>query len=178
MAPVRNGIVRDVRQQLFNKMMALPLSYFSEEKKGDLMSRITTDVMEIEWSILNVLEAFFREPLIMFGCLGLMIYLSPALTMFVFVLIIFTAIIIGGIGKTLKKKSSTVQEKLGSLVSIVEEGLSGLRIIKGFNAEKYQEKRFYFAFPLIAKRFSLSMKEKELSLLDELIHWMQRCRSF
>ena len=142
MAPVRNGIVRDVRQQLFNKMMALPLSYFSEEKKGDLMSRITTDVMEIEWSILNVLEAFFREPLIMFGCLGLMIYLSPALTMFVFVLIIFTAIIIGGIGKTLKKKSSTVQEKLGSLVSIVEEGLSGLRIIKGFNAEKYQKEKF------------------------------------
>ena len=142
MAPVRNGIVRDFRQQLFNKMMALPLSYFSEEKKGDLMSRITTDVMEIEWSILNVLEAFFREPLIMFGCLGLMIYLSPALTMFVFVLIIFTAIIIGGIGKTLKKKSSTVQEKLGSLVSIVEEGLSGLRIIKGFNAEKYQKEKF------------------------------------
>ncbi len=142
MAPVRNGIVRDVRQQLFSKMMALPLSYFSEEKKGDLMSRITTDVMEIEWSILNVLEAFFREPLIMFGCLGLMIYLSPALTVFVFILIIFTAIIIGGIGKTLKKKSSTVQEKLGNLVSIVEEGLSGLRIIKGFNAEKYQEGKF------------------------------------
>lgn len=142
MAPVRNGIVRDVRQQLFAKMMVLPLSYFSEEKKGDLMSRITTDVMEIEWSILNVLEAFFREPLIMFGCLGLMIYLSPALTLFVFVLIIFTAIIIGGIGKTLKRKSSTVQEKLGNLVSIVEEGLSGLRIIKGFNAENYQEKKF------------------------------------
>ena len=142
MAPVRNGIVRDVRQQLFHKMMALPLSYFSEEKKGDLMSRITTDVMEIEWSILNVLEAFFREPLIMFGCLGLMVYLSPALTMFVFILIIFTAIIIGGIGKTLKKKSSTVQEKLGNLVSIVKEGLSGLRIIKGFNAEKYQEGKF------------------------------------
>ena len=142
MAPVRNGIVRDIRQQLFSKMMVLPLSYFSEERKGDLMSRITTDVMEIEWSILNVLEAFFREPLIMFGCLGLMIYLSPALTMFVFILIIFTAIIIGGIGKTLKKKSSTVQEKLGNLVSIVEEGLSGLRIIKGFNAENYQEEKF------------------------------------
>ncbi|MEM6966287.1 MAG: ABC transporter transmembrane domain-containing protein [Bacteroidota bacterium] len=142
MAPVRNGIVRDVRQQLFSKMMVLPLSYFSEERKGDLMSRITTDVMEIEWSILNVLEAFFREPLIMLGCLGLMIYLSPALTLFVFVLIIFTAIIIGGIGKTLKKKSSKVQEKLGSLVSIVEEGLSGLRIIKGFNAENYQATKF------------------------------------
>ena len=142
MAPVRNGIVRDVREQLFSKMMVLPLSYFSEEKKGDLMSRITTDVMEIEWSILNVLEAFFREPLIMFGCLGLMIYLSPPLTLFVFGLIIFTAIIIGGIGKTLKKKSSKVQQKLGNIVSIVEEGLSGLRIIKGFNAEKYQEAKF------------------------------------
>jgi len=142
MAPVRNGIVRDIRQQLFSKMMSLPLSYFSEEKKGDLMSRITTDVMEIEWSILNVLEAIFREPLILLGCLGLMIYISPSLTLFVFLLIIFTALIIGGIGKTLKKKSTKVQEKLANLVTIVEEGLTGSRIIKGFNAEKYQEAKF------------------------------------
>ena len=143
MAPVRNGVVRDIRQQLFSKMMTLPLSYFSEEKKGDLMSRITTDVMEIEWSILNVLEAFFREPLIMIGCLSLMIYLNATLTIFVFALIIFTVVIIGGIGRTLKKKSSKVQQQLGNLVSIIEEGLSGLRIIKGFNAEKYQEGKFW-----------------------------------
>jgi len=142
MAPVRNGIVRDIRQQLFSKMMHLPLSYFSDERKGDLMSRITADVQEVEWSILNVLEVIFREPLIIIGCLLVMLYISPSLTVFVFVLFLFTALIIGGIGKTLRKKSSVAQEKLGNLVSIIEEGLSGLRIIKGFTAEKYQEDKF------------------------------------
>ncbi len=142
MAPVRNGIVRDIRQQLFSKMMHLPLSYFSDERKGDLMSRITADVQEVEWSILNVLEVIFREPLIIFGCLLVMLYISPSLTVFVFVLFLFTALIIGGIGKTLRKKSSIAQEKLGNLVSIIEEGLSGLRIIKGFSAERYQEDKF------------------------------------
>jgi len=142
MAPVRNGIVRDIRQQLFSKMMHLPLSYFSDERKGDLMSRITADVQEVEWSILNVLEVIFREPLIIFGCLLVMLYISPALTIFVFILFLFTALIIGGIGKTLRKKSSVAQEKLGNLVSIIEEGLSGLRIIKGFTAEGYQEDKF------------------------------------
>lgn len=142
MAPVRNGIVRDVRQQLFDKILALPLPYFSEERKGDLMSRITADVQEVESSILNVLEAIFREPLIIVGALGFMLYVSPSLTGFVFLLIIFTAVVIGGIGRSLKKSSSLVQEKLGVLVSLVEEGLSGLRIIKGFNAEHYQENKF------------------------------------
>ena len=94
MAPVRNGIVRDVRQQLFNKILALPLPYFSEERKGDLMSRITADVQEVESSILNVLEAIFREPLIIIGALGFMLYVSPSLTGFVFVLIIFTKILL------------------------------------------------------------------------------------
>ncbi len=142
MAPVRNGIVRDIRQQLFDKLMVLPLSYFSEERKGDLMSRITADVQEIEWSILNVLEALFREPIIVALCLGTMLYISPSLTLFVFILLLFTAVIIGGIGKTLKRKSAQVQSLLGQIVSIVEEGLSGLRIIQGFNAEQYQKDKF------------------------------------
>jgi len=142
MAPVRNGIVRDIRQQLFSKMMHLPLAYFSDERKGDLMSRITADVQEVEWSILNVLEVIFREPLIISGCLLVMLYISPSLTLFVFALFLFTALIIGGIGKTLRKKSSIAQEKLGNLVSIIEEGLSGLRIIKGFTGESYQESKF------------------------------------
>ncbi len=142
LAPVRNGVIRDVRQQVFEKLMYLPLGYFSEERKGDIMSRITTDVQEIEASILNVLEAFFREPLIIIGALFFMIYVSPSLTVFVFVLILFTAIVIGGIGRTLKKTSAVVQEKLGTLVSIIEEALSGLRIIKGFNAENYQVSKF------------------------------------
>ncbi len=142
MAPVRNGIVRDIRQQLFDKIMILPLSYFSKERKGDLISRTTADVQEIEWSILNVLEAVIREPLMIIGALGIMIYFSPSLTVFVFILLIFTAIVIGSIGKVLKRQSSKVQEKLGSIVSILEEGISGLRIIKAFNASDYQSKKF------------------------------------
>jgi subfamily B ATP-binding cassette protein MsbA len=142
MAPVRNGIVRDVRQALFDKMMILPISYFSEERKGDLLSRITADVQEIEWSILNVLEVVVREPLLIIGSLGFMLYISPSLTVFVFILLIFMALVIGGIGKVLKKESSKVQEQLGGLVSQVEEAISGLRIIKAFNAENYQSDKF------------------------------------
>jgi ABC-type multidrug transport system fused ATPase/permease subunit len=142
MAPVRNGIIRDIRQQLFDKVLGLPLAYFSEERKGDLMSRVTADVQEVEWSILNVLESIFREPLIIIGALAFMLYVSPSLTVFVFGLMIFTAVVIGGIGRTLKRSSGLVQQKLGDIVSIVEEALSGLRIIKGFNAEEYQQQKF------------------------------------
>ena len=142
MAPVRNGIIRDLRQQLFDKLLFLPLPYFSEERKGDLMSRITADVQEVEWSILNVLEAIFREPLIIIGALAYMLYMSPQLTIFVFVLILFTAVVIGGVGKTLKRPSAEVQSRLGTLVSLIEEALGGLRIIKGFNAEGYQKEKF------------------------------------
>ncbi|HHH50673.1 MAG TPA: ABC transporter ATP-binding protein, partial [Saprospiraceae bacterium] len=142
MAPVRNGIVRDIRQNLFNKTLALPLSYFSEQRKGDLMSRITADVQEIEWSILNVLEVLVREPLMVLGSLGMMLFFSPSLTGFVIILLLFTAIFIGGIGRVLKRQSMAVQESLGTLVSMLEESLSGLRIIKGFNAEDYQSNKF------------------------------------
>lgn len=142
MAPVRNGITRDVRRQLFDKLLLLPLGYFSEARKGDLMSRITSDVQEIEWSILNVLEAIFREPLIVILSLAFMLYISPSLTGFVFVLILFTAFVIGGIGRSLKRSSSQVQERLGNIVSVIEEALSGLRIIKGFNAAHYQQEKF------------------------------------
>lgn len=142
MAPVRNGVVRDLRKQLFDKVLDLPLAYFSEERKGDTISRVSSDVLEVEGSILNVLEAVFREPLIIAGSLGYMVFVSPSLTVFVFGLILFTAFIIGGIGRTLKRTSSIVQEKLGNIVAILEEALGGLRIIKGFNAEAYQRRKF------------------------------------
>lgn len=142
MAPVRNGVIRDLRGQLFDKILVLPLAYFSEERKGDLMSRFTGDVQEVEWSILNVLEAIFREPLIIIGALSFMLYVSPGLTGFVFLLMLFTGVVIGGVGRTLKKSSAAVQGRLGNLVSILEEALGGLRIIKGFNAEAYQRDKF------------------------------------
>lgn len=142
MTPIRNGIVRDLRQALFHKTMILPLSYFSEERKGDLISRFTADVQEIESSILSVLEVVIRAPLTIIGSLAFMIAISSSLTLFALALILFTVVIIGGIGKTLRKKSSAIQEQLGSLVSMIEEGISGLKIIKGFNAISYQEQRF------------------------------------
>jgi subfamily B ATP-binding cassette protein MsbA len=143
MSPVRNGMVCDMRQELMEKVIALDLAWFSEKRKGDLMARMTTDVQEVEWSIFNVLVTVFREPLIIIGSLIFLLYVSPALTFFVFGLMLFTGIIIGGIGKTLKKKSSKVQTLLGNLVAHLEENLSGLRILKSFNAEKFQAEKFY-----------------------------------
>ena len=142
LAPVRNGIVRDFRQKMVNKMLDLPLSFFSNERKGDLMSRFTADVQEIEWSIVGVMEAIVREPIVIVGSLAFMLYISPSLTMFVFGLLLFTGLIIGGIGRTLRKQSGEAKTRLGYIVSLVEETLGGLRIIKGFNAEAYQRERF------------------------------------
>lgn len=142
LAPVRNGIVRDLRQKMLRKMLDLPLSFFSEERKGDLMSRFSADVQEVEWSIMGVMEALVREPIVITGSLAYMLWVSPSLTGFVFVLILFSAVIIGGIGKTLRKQSGEAQSRLGTVMSLVEETLGGLRIIKGFNAEQWQSERF------------------------------------
>ncbi|MEM9930854.1 MAG: ABC transporter ATP-binding protein, partial [Bacteroidota bacterium] len=142
MSPVRNGIIRDLRDALYAHLLQLPMRYFTEERKGNLLSRITSDVQEVEASILNVLEAIFREPFIIIGALTYMIVVSPQLTLFVFGLMIFTGVVIGGIGKRLKKTSGAVQQKLGEIVSRTEESLGGLRIIKSFGAEKYQAKKF------------------------------------
>ena len=142
MSPVRNGIIRDLRDALYGHLLHLPMGYFTEERKGNLLSRITSDVQEVEASILNVLEAIFREPFIIVGTLSIMIFISPQLTVFVFGLMIFTGVVIGGIGKSLKKSSGLVQEKLGEIVSRTEESLGGLRIIKSFGAEDYQAAKF------------------------------------
>lgn len=106
------------------------------------MARFATDVQEVEWGILNVLEAIFRGPLIIIGCLGYMLYVSPSLTIFVLVLLLVTGGLIGGIGSALRRPSAQLQGKLGFLLSIVEESLSGLRVVKSFNAEAYQENKF------------------------------------
>lgn len=142
MAPVRNGIIADLRNALYRHLLHLPLGYFTQERKGNLLSRITTDVQEVEASILNVLEAIFREPFIIIGALTYMIWVSPQLTLFVFGLMVFTGVVIGGIGKQLKKKSTVAQEQLGEIVSRTEESLGGLRIIKSFGAERFQADRY------------------------------------
>ena len=142
MAPVRNGVIADLRNALYTHLLGLPLGYFTEERKGNLLSRITTDVQEVEASVLNVLEAIFREPFIILGALAYMVWVSPQLTLFVFGLMIFTGVVIGGIGKQLKRSSTVAQEMLGNIVSRTEESLGGLRIIKSFGAEGYQAGRY------------------------------------
>jgi ABC-type multidrug transport system fused ATPase/permease subunit len=140
--PTLNGIVRDIRQEMFDKTLRLPLSYFSDERKGDLMSRITADVLEVLWGILNAVEVLVREPLLIIGALGIMLYISPTLTGFVFVLLLLTGAIIGSIGKSLKKESSELQGQLGAMVSVLDEALGGSRVIKAFNGEQYQREKF------------------------------------
>lgn len=142
LSPIRNGVVRDLRRDLFQKITQLSLSYFSNEKKGDLMTRLTVDVQEVETGIISVLETTFREPITIITFLGAMFFISPSLTLFVFIVLPMSGFIIGRIGKTLKQKSHAAQQKLGNILTIIEETLSGLRVIKGFNAEDIQNARF------------------------------------
>jgi len=142
LVPVRNNVIKDLRQALYEKILSLPMGYFSNEKKGDLIARFSTDVLEIEHSILNVVEVMVKSPLIIIGCISFMLYVSPSLTLFVFVLIIFTAIIIGGISRTLKRTSRQAQNRLGEIVSTVDETISGLKIIKSFGAETFFKQQF------------------------------------
>jgi len=142
LAPVRNGVVMDLRNNMHKKVMDLPLSYYSNERKGDIISRMTTDAQEIEWSVMSSLEATFREPLTIILFLSTMIFISPQLTLFVAVLLPLTALLITRIGKSLKRTSVKSKERLGSLLSIIEETLGGLRIIKAFNAEKPIQDKF------------------------------------
>lgn len=142
LAPVRNNVVRDIRDDIYRRILILPLAYFSEQRKGDIMSRITNDVMNIEWSIMQSLEMLFREPLTIIVFLVTLIIISPTLTLFVIVLLPITGFLIAQIGKSLKRTSAKSQKQLGVILSIVEETISGLRIIKGFNAIDKTDEKF------------------------------------
>lgn len=141
-APIRNGVVKDMRNNLFKKILVLPLSYYSDERKGDIMSRMTADVREIEWSVLSSLEMIFREPVTIVISLVFMFLMSWQLTIMALVLLPIAGIVIGRIGKSLRKTSTEEKEKTGILMSIMDETLGGLRIIKAFNAEKNVTKKF------------------------------------
>lgn len=142
LAPIRLGIVRDIRNELFHKILNLPLGYYSEERKGDIMSRMSNDVGEIEYSIMRSMDMLFKQPIIILvHIIGLLI-VSVKLTLFVFILLPISGFIIGRIGKNLKQSSSLTQQSLGMLFTIIEETLGGLRIVKAFNAEKRTYERF------------------------------------
>lgn len=142
LAPVRNGVVADIRQQIYDKILGLPLGYFSGERKGDIMARSSSDVAEVEWSIMSGLEMIFREPLTIVITLTCLYIISPQLTLASLVLLPLAGLLIGRLGKSLKKVSAESQHKLGEILTLLDETLGGLRIIKGFTAEQAMKDRF------------------------------------
>lgn len=132
---LRNGVLKDLRNALFNQIVRLPLSFYSEKKKGDVIARITSDVLEIQHSFLSILELIVREPLTIFFTILVMFFISTKLTVFVFVFIPVAGMLISRIGKSLKRRSDRVQREQGMFLSLVEETLGGLRVVKAFNAE-------------------------------------------
>lgn len=141
-AVVRNGVVRDIRNALYLKILILPLSYYSEKKKGDIISRMTTDVQEVEWSVLSSLEMMFRDPVTIISYLVTLFLLDYELTLMVLVLLPVSGLLIGQIGKSLKRTSAKGQIKMGELLSTIEETISGLRNIKAFNAIDWADGNF------------------------------------
>lgn len=139
---LKNGVLRDLREQMFNKIVSLPVSYYSEKRKGDVMARMLGDVNEVQNSFFMILELIVKEPLTIVFSLIAMISISWKLTIFVFIFIPISGFIISKIGKTLKSKSSKAQQENGYLISITEETLTGLKVVKGYNAENYFAKTF------------------------------------
>ncbi len=141
--PMRSGIVRDIRNYVYDKITTLPISFFTSERKGDVMARMSGDVAEIENSIMASLDMMFKNPVMILVCLGMMIAISWQLTIFVLILLPVAGLVMGRIGRRLKRKSFEGQQQWGTLMSNIEETLGGLRIIKAFNAEGKVRSRFH-----------------------------------
>ncbi|WP_086476553.1 ABC transporter ATP-binding protein [Arenibacter amylolyticus] len=146
---LRNGVLKDIRNSMYQKIVDLPISFYSEKRKGDVIARITSDVLEIQHSFLSVLELIVREPLTIVFTILIMFGISTELTLFVFIFIPIAGMIISRIGKSLKRQSDRVQKEQGEFLSIVEETLGGLRVIKAFNSES----RFFKTFSNSTSRF-------------------------
>ena len=142
MIPARSGVVKDLRNQVFEKIVSLPLGFFSEERKGDIISKMSQDVQEVETSVIRSVEMLLKNPILIIVFIISLFTISVKLTLFVLILLPLSGILIGRIGKTLRTTSLKGQKRLGMIMSIVEETLAGLRIIKAFNAESKMDKRF------------------------------------
>ncbi len=143
LAPMRNYVMTKLRSDLYAKILELPIGFFTEQKKGDIISRMSNDANEIEWSVMSTLEGLIRDPLNILIILGVLVYISPLLSLFLLVLLPLTGFLIGRMSRSLKKQSTASAEELGSLMSILDETLGGLRVIKAFNAEMILRNRFF-----------------------------------
>ena len=162
-SPVRTGIVRDLRNRMYDKVLKLPLSYFSNERKGDLISRMSNDVWEIEWSIVQSIEVMFREPVTVMMYLGAMFVISAKLSLFVLILLPVAGFLIGAIGSGLRRASSKAKHEMGLLISTIEETLGGLRVIKAFAAEPFSKRKFSTINNAHRKHEISSLRRRDLS---------------
>lgn len=142
MVPLRTGVLRDLRRQLYDKVVSLPLGYFTRERKGDILSRMTNDVNEVEASIMSALDVLFKDPIMILVYLLTLFVISWQLTLFVLILLPIAGLLIGRIGRNLKRASKQGQEQNADILSQMEETLSGLRVVKAFNAEDKLRERF------------------------------------
>jgi ABC-type multidrug transport system fused ATPase/permease subunit len=163
MIPIRAGIVKDIRNKMYEKITRLHLGYFSEEKKGDIISRMSQDVQEIELSIIRSLELLFKNPIQIIVFLVGMIGISYQLTLFVFIMLPISGLIIGRIGRSLRKTSFKGQRRMGIIISVLEETLGGLRIIKAFNAEDKMNRRFRDINSFYTRILSKIFRRQELA---------------
>jgi subfamily B ATP-binding cassette protein MsbA len=143
LAPIRNAVTRKYSKLLYNKILQLPIGYFTEQRKGDILSRSSNDIAELETSIIGALEGMIKEPLNIIGIIIVLFVISVKLTLFVFVLLPLAGLIVGRIGRSLKKQTNKAQVKWGEIMTQMEETLTGLRIIKAFNAEGRVKKNFF-----------------------------------
>jgi len=143
LAPLRNRVMKRLRGDLYSKILELPIGYFTEQRKGDINSRMSNDANEIEWSVISTLEGLIKEPLTILIILSVLFFLSPQLSLFLLVLLPLTGFIIGRVSRSLRKQSTAAQEEMGTLMSILDETLGGLRVIKAFNAENLLRSRFF-----------------------------------
>jgi len=167
---IRNGVVKDIREQIYSKILKLALPFFSEERKGDIISRITGDVTEVENSIMSSLDMFLKNPIIILVLLGSMLIMSPTMTLFILLVLPVAGFIIGKVGKSLKKVSREGQDKMGIILTVIEETLGGLRIIKAFNAEEKMDARFNEELHDYRRIMNRLMRRRELAHpLSELL---------
>lgn len=179
-APMRNGVTRDLRRTLYEKVISLPVGFFTEKRKGDVISRMTADLKEIENSILTTVEMIFREPFMILASLVILVWMSPQLTVFVFVLLPVVSLLITRIGKSLKKSSNQAQQQVGAILSQTEEDLSGLKVIKAFNAEqqkysifKRSTERYFQVMNRVLRKNDLASPVSEFlgSMVMALVIW-------
>ena len=167
---LRNGVLKDLRNDLYSKVIQFPLAFYSEKRKGDTISRLSADVDEVKNSVLSVLEMIVREPLTIIFSLAIMLFMSPKLTLFVFLFLPISGFLISKIGKSLKKGSLKVQQEQGVFLSILEETMGGLRIIKAFHAENQFQKKFEDSNQRFYKHSNKVMNRQNLaSPLSELL---------